>query len=185
MMRYLKSDIGRRIGLLIGQFLALVLCISYIELTYFHHIVPDKYVEATFKPVDCVVMSKKLSVRGRFFHRYRAEFLINYNVESVQYTHWVFGNGLDPSFVSDEQAQEDRLAQYQIGQTYRCFYNPENPEVSLLVLRHNWRATFPLIIPALILLVIGYYFFANGLKILKSLRAKTKNKKTKEKRRKK
>ena len=162
-----------RIALLIGQCIVLIMCIAYIEYIYTANILPDKEAKESYRQVDCVLISKQLSTRGHLIHTYRADFLVSYNVGGVQYNRWVSGNGLDASFTQNEQEQEDILSQYEIGGTYPCWYNPTNPQLSILVLRHNWLSTFPLLVPSVVATIMLYYILKNLFQIIGTATVKT------------
>lgn len=171
--RDLFTQTGWRAALLIGQILVLILCIGYIEYVYSVHILPDKRAKETFQQTSCFLISKKLSAKGHFLHSYRSDFLISYNVNGVQYNHWVSGNGLDMSFTGNETEQEDILSQFDVGGSYPCYYNPNNPQYAILVLRHNWLSTFPLMVPSLIFVITLYYLLKNVFQLLSMAKLKT------------
>ena len=153
---------GNRFALLIGQLMILLISAAYIGHVYESNIYPDQKAKAYFQQTDCFLVSKRLTTAGRLIHRYRADFLISYSVGSVQYNRWVSGNGMDLAFSQHKNEQETILSQYNVGRTYSCRYNPDDPQVSVLVMRHNWVNLFPLILPALVN-VIALYFFLNSL----------------------
>src|SRR5580704_13667659 len=134
--RYLTQT-GSRIALLIGQLIVLIMCISFIEHVYTYNILPDKEAKENYTETTCFLISKRLNTAGHIIHKYRQDFLISYNVNGVQYNRWVFGNGLDMSFHQNQSDQEDMLSQFDVGGSYPCWYNPDNPQLSILVLRHN------------------------------------------------
>jgi hypothetical protein len=152
---------GSRITLLVGQFIVLLVCLSYVHYVYTFNILPDKEAKEDYKESSCFLISKKLSMKGRFIQSYRADFLISYNVNGVQYNRWVSGNGLDISFSKDQAAQKNILSQFDVGGTYPCWFNPDNPSLAVLVLRYNWLSTFPLMIPFIIIVIVFYYFIKN------------------------
>lgn len=151
------SHTKRNVFLLLGQIILLVICVSYIEYVYLTNILPDKIVNNTFEQVQCVLSDKKLEKRGTTIPRYRADFLITYSVNGKPYNTWVSGNGLERSFTMDRGSQQNMLNQFDVGQTYPCWHNPESPQIAVLVLRSNWSSTFKLFIPSIILLIVIYY----------------------------
>jgi hypothetical protein len=152
--------------LLLGQLLVLIMCVGYMEYFYSTYIYPDKRAKETFREVNCFLVNKKLSTRGHILHSYRPDFLVSYNVNGVQYNRWVSGNGLDTSYFRNKADQEDILSQYEVGGTYLCYFNPANAQFALLVLRHNWLSTLPLMVPATILVIVFYYFLQNLMLLL-------------------
>ena len=157
-----------RIALLLGLLLILIACALYMDFTYSSDILPDKQAQKTYLKTPCFLMSKKLSTKGYFIHTYRANFLVSYVVNGVKYKRWVSGNGLDMTFNRDEVDQEDTLSQYDVGETYTCYYDSANPQNAFLVERHNWLSIIPLIVPALIFIIAFYYFIRNIYKIVLS-----------------
>jgi hypothetical protein len=164
---------GNRIALMIGQLIIFLMCAGYIFHTYTSNIFPDKEAKESFKQNTCFIISKKLSTRGHFFHEYRADILITYNVSSVQYNRWVSGNGLDYSFAQNESSQEDVLSQFDVGGTYPCWYNPNNPQIAILVMRHNWLSTFPLMLPSVVAVIIFYYLMKNLFLLINAMKSKS------------
>ena len=161
----LKRDFtqtGSRLLLLLGQCLIIVVCLAYIHYIYSANILPDKRAKETFKETACFLISKRLSAHGKIFTKYRADFLISYRVQGEQYNRWVSGNGLDMAFHDNEAAEEDVLSQYDVGGSYPCFYDPGYPQISLLVVRHNWLSTFPLMVPSVIILITFYFLIKNS-----------------------
>lgn len=139
------------------------MCVAYADYVYFSNIKPDKLVKSTFKKTDCFLLSKKLTSKGHVLHQYRADFRVSYTVNNVQYTRWVSGNGLDDAFAHSPTEQEEALAQFADGGTYPCWYDPENHGLVVLVLRHNWTSTFPVMLPAVIF-ILTFYYFCKGVK---------------------
>jgi hypothetical protein len=150
---------GSRAFWFIGQLLILFICIYYIEHTYFDNIRPDKIVAETYKDNECLIQQKGLSQRGRFVRSYRADFLLTYVVNETSYSAWTSANGLDRSFTTDKLSQESELNQFTVGVSYPCWYNPQSPQIVVLVLRHTWTSTFTLFIPSVIALIMLYYLF--------------------------
>jgi hypothetical protein len=154
-----------RIALLAGQFIALILCIIYIEYIYFANILPDKRAKENYQQTDCFLIAKQLNSKGKWVTRYRADFLISYNVGGVQYSRWVAGNGLDMSYSSNQAEQTRILAQFVTGEAYPCWYDSNEPERAILVMRHNWLSTFPLLLPSVIGVIVLYYLILNLIQL--------------------
>ncbi len=160
-IRQLK-DPGRKIAAFAGQLVILIICIGFIEFIYYGNIYPDKLVKESFEETNCRLVSKNLTTVGRVLHRYRADFLLNYTVGNTSYQNWASGNGLDRSFSTDQDLQQEELDQFEENGIYPCWYNPEAPQIIVLVLRHSWSSTFPLFIPSVIALIMIYYI-ARGI----------------------
>lgn len=157
------SQKKRRLFLLLGQLFVLALCSSYIAYIYQSNILPDKTARASFEKTDCFLISKKLNDKSYIIDHFRAEFLISYNVNGVQYNHWVYGNGLDESFSQDPDNQRNILTRYDVGGTYPCWYDPSQPQIAFFVPRNNWYSIFPLLLP-MIIVIFTLYFLAKNLR---------------------
>jgi hypothetical protein len=153
-----------------GQFLVLAFCVVYLDFIYISNIRPDQLASQNFVKTDCLIMSKKLSTTGNYVRRYRADILINYRANGVQYNRWVSGNGLDASYAFSNTNQELILSDYKNGGNYSCWYDPKNPEVALLVMRHTWYVMLPLIIPAFVGMIAFLFLLKNGLVLLGVMR---------------
>lgn len=165
--RFYLSSTGRQVALMSGQIIALVLCLIYFQYLYKVNISLDKKAATFFQQTDCFIVSKKLNIKSRLIDGYRADFLISYNVNGVQYHHWISGNGLDVSFSLNQGAQEDILTRFDVGGTYPCWFNPEKPHIAFIVKRHNWLSALALIFPSLIGLITLFYFMKNVIELLR------------------
>lgn len=155
-LKYLPLIIGKTIFLVINL-LILIVCFNYIQIIYTNNILPDKLVKETFSQSFCAIVSKQLTKTGHIIHRYRASFLVNYMANNVKFESWTTGNGLDQSYFHDQKPQEAILAEFNVGNTYPCWYNPTSPQVVVLVLRHDWMSTLPLAVPSIIILMVAFY----------------------------
>ena len=163
---------SKRVFFLLLQFLILLGSFIYLDFIYMSNVRPDQFIKQTFVKTDCLIMSKKLSTKGKYIRRSRADFLINYHAKGVQYNRWVSGNGLDMSYSRNGQSQEQLLSDYKVGGNYGCWYNPENSEVAVLVLRQGWSLAYPLVLPAVVGLMALLLFMKNGLILLGIVRPK-------------
>src|SRR3990167_5384159 len=126
---------SNRICILLGQFIVLLLGFIYLDYVYLMDIRPDQLAKQRFTQTQCLIMSKKLSAKGKIIRRYRADFLVSYHADGGQYNRWVSGNGLDRSHTIRNTTQEKLLTDYENGSNYTCWYNPKNPEEAFLVPR--------------------------------------------------
>ncbi len=154
------------------QFFIMLCSIIYLDYIYITNIRPDHVGAESFEKTDCFVMSKKISMKGKLLRRARAEFLISYHANGVQYTRWVYGNGLDTAYTTNSVQQEQLLADYKIGGNYTCRFNTTNPEEVLLIMRSGWSMLTPLVIPGLAGLIFLILFIKNGLKLVFAIRKK-------------
>jgi hypothetical protein len=156
---------GSRVVILMGQLYGLALCIFMLAYVSKETIFPDKQVINNYSRTNSFIINKRLSVYQGLTRQYRADFLISYNVNGVQYNRWVSANGLDTSFDADRHRQEIALSKFHLGGTYPGWYNPSDPQSVVLVLRHNWQSTMSLIAPALFA-VMFLYLILNELLLL-------------------
>ncbi len=166
---------GNRVLVMLVQFLLLLGCLIYMDYLYITQVRREHLAAQKFVETQCFVMTKKLSTKGRFFRRYRADFLINYAANGAQYTRWVTGNGLDTSYISNSASQSKVLSNFADGKNYPCWYNAQNPEEVVLVHRNQWSSTLTFIIPGLVALMT-FFFFAKNI-FLMLLRARDKKNK--------
>ncbi len=167
----LKGFVARAIEnhfiLLIGQLLVLLICLIYINHFYYENIYPDKRAKEVFQQASCLLLNKTLnSQKMGDDYRYRIDFLVRYTVNNRQYTRIVSGNGLNVLFTERREPKEEMMSRYAIGNSYTCWYDPENPSIAILVMRHYWFSTFPLIFPSIIAVIVFYFFIINFLDVL-------------------
>lgn len=172
-MWFYMQGITGRILLLIGQWLVLMFCLSYIGFIYAVDILPDKNAKETFIETNCTVVNERLSMKGRVFHSYRADFLVNYSVNNRPYSHWVSGNGLNLAFTQNKAEQQALIASFVIGNNYSCWYNPDKPDIVMLVQRHSWHSTFPLVVPSIVGLIVFYYLLKNLFELFAEIKSKS------------
>jgi hypothetical protein len=179
MNKSLFTSKGSRLGLLVVQLLLVLLCAGYVGYVYYADIIPEKQVKKSFTLTNCSILNKRLSEKGSDVKKYRADFLISYTVKNVQYNRWVSGDGLEMLFDKVKSNQDELLTKYNVDKTYACWYNPLIPQVAVLVLKHNWAPTMPLLAPIIIGLVFLTSFLItlfrfSGVKRIKAKKPKTK-----------
>ena len=154
---------------LFGQLFILFVCIAYVQHVYFTNILPDKMAKESFLQTSCFLISKKLADKGHLVHRYRADFLVSYHVNGVQYNRWVSGNGLDRSYSKTSAGKEDLLAQYDVGKSYPCWYDPDSPQSIVMVMRRDWFSILPIIVPLAVGVLTLYYCLKSFFHVIDSL----------------
>lgn len=162
------SKTSSNIFILLGQFFITLLAFIYLDYVYLANIRPDQLAKQQFVQTDCLVMSKKLSTKGKILRRYRADFLVNYHANGAQYNRWVSANGLDMSHTIRNNTQQKLLSDYENGITYPCWYNSKNAEEAFLVPRNNWLS-LPMFLVALIGLGTFILFIKNGVLLFRSM----------------
>lgn len=168
-------QLSSRVLYTIAQFIVIIACMGYIDFVYYNDILPDKEVKENFVQTDCTINDKQLATKGHVVHSYRANFLVTYAANGVGYRAWVTGNGLDQAYFSDQTVQQEALDSFAVGGTYPCWYNPDTPQIVVLVLRQNWTSTLPLLIPSVVALIALYYFLRNLFILLGIISHKTKD----------
>lgn len=163
--------------LVIGLFLIVLCSFIYIDYTYFRLIHPDLLAKSTFKETECFVMSKKLSTKTGLWKTYRADVLVSYSVEGVQYNKWVATNGLDKTFTRDDTGEVSKLARYQVGGRLPCFYRPDSPGTVLVAFRDTWSLVSPVILPGVLGVLALLLFIKSSWRIIKKAKQKKRNKK--------
>jgi hypothetical protein len=171
------KDMGSKALLFAGQIGLLILCISYITFIYTENILPDKSVAEDYGVATCTVLAKGLSTKGRIVHSYRADFQVSYAANNTTYQAIASANGLDYSFTTDLPSQQEFLDEFQVGGQYPCWYNPQRPAIVVLVLRHSWTSTFPLIIPSVIAIIMVFYMFKSLFQLLEVMAVRARQKK--------
>jgi hypothetical protein len=172
--KYFTSK-GSRLALLVIQLILVLLCAGYVEYVYYADIHPERQVKKDFTRTDCVILNKRLSEKGSDAKKYRADFLISYNVKGVQYNRWVSGDGLEMIYSKDKAAQEKLSGKYAAGKHYTCWFNPRLPQVAVLVTKHDWNPMLPLLAPIIVGLIALFFFLRNLFQLAKT----KKNKETK------
>lgn len=162
------ANTSKNIFILLGQFFISLLAFIYLDYVYLANIRPDQLAKQEFVQTDCLVMSKKLSTKGKIIRRYRADFLVNYHANDVQYNRWVSANGLDMAHTIRNNTQQKLLSDYENGRNYPCWYNPENAEEAFLVPRSDWLS-LPMVLVALIGLAAFILFIKNVVLLLRGM----------------
>lgn len=148
---------GRRISTIVMQIAVVFFWFFFITHQYSTAIYPDQIAKNHFNEGNCLLLNKKLSITSGYAQRYRADFLISYNVNGVQYQRWVAGNGLDSSYFYNRNLQESVLSRYQAGGMYSCWYDKDEPQTAIFILRHDWTDFFSLLVTAIIGLMTAYF----------------------------
>lgn len=163
---------GNKVLILIGQFLVLLFCFIYSDYLYITNILPEYKAAQEYTATQCFIMSKKLSRKKGIMDKYRADFLISYNANGVQYNRWISTNGLSMSYSWGRSAVDAALSKYRVGANYRCWYNPDDPQMALLVQRKGYATFLPLLMPSIIGMVALYYLIMNSMFLWKHLNKK-------------
>lgn len=160
------TDVRDDIFLLIGQFIVFVVSIWFINYIYANKIAPDKRVAEVFSVSQCKIEDKQLAMKGRVIKGYRAEFKVSYNTSNGPMSSLASANGMDFSFSSNKAAQQEYVDEFETGSIYPCWYDPIQPNIVVLVLRHNWLSTLPLLLPSLVAIIMFLYMIKTSVDII-------------------
>ncbi len=109
-------------------------------------VIPEWRVNNEFGETTCVVRGKELvEENGTEGPAYRPEITIEYQVDAERFS----AKTSDIAWASsqDRQAQQAALDQFEVGGQYRCWYDPLDPQVVVLVRGYSWWIWLLLIIP--------------------------------------
>lgn len=166
------NQAGYRVLIMLAQFGALLGCLIYLDYVYLTNVRPDQLAKKHFAATECFIMTKKLSTKGNFLRRYRADFLVNYETKGAVYHRWVSGDGLNQAYTRRSESQTQLLSHYDDGHNYVCWYNPDNPEEVLLVPRQIKSFLLAMILPTLMSVVALGFFLHSGWVVLRRVSAK-------------
>ena len=160
------ANVRNSFFLLIGQVALLVLAVVFIVYMYTYIINPDRKVAEDFTIATCHVLDKGMATTGRVVRRYRADFKVQYNALKGPVVAIASTNGMDFSYSTSAVQQQQFLDEFDVGAVVPCWYDPENPNIVVLVLRHNWLGEVPLVFPALIILFMAFYIIKSVADLL-------------------
>jgi hypothetical protein len=162
------TDVRNDVILLIGQVTLFVCCIAFMIYDYNINIAPDKKVAEYYTVSNCTILDKNMSVIGRVVHRYRADFRVAYPTTMGPMNSVSSANGMDFSYSTNREAQQEFLDEFDTGAVYPCWYDPSKPSVVVLVLRHNWFSTLPLLLPTLVATIMLLYMIRSVVDLLET-----------------
>ena len=117
-------------GVLVGIFLllfgAVFACVGYFALLRREIRANNVYVETT-----CNILDERISTsRSDDSTTYRAEFHIEYEVDGKRYDTWTYdASGV---FSSGRPSKQKILDSFDVGKEYPCWYDPDDPQQSVL-----------------------------------------------------
>ena len=104
----------------------------FLLVAYVSYLGPELRVNREFAETMCTVVSKQLVVlEDRNGIVYKPEFHIRYQVGEKWYEANTYNIAGDSA--SSRTEKEEILARFEIGQSYSCWYDPDNPRVAVLV----------------------------------------------------
>lgn len=172
---------GHKTFWIVIELVLLIISGIFIETIYIENISPDKNVPVLFHQTQCKIAHKRLEVVGKFWQRYRADFYVSFMANGSLYQSNTSANGLDRNFFLDKQSQVNALNQFNLDERYLCWYDPENPSRVVLLLRHNFASSFPILIFMCIAIIMLYYLFLNLVRFGRKKKVKRMEKRQKRK----
>jgi hypothetical protein len=156
----LASIILKQLLLILLQLVIIAISVLYSYKIY-ARIAPDKQAKESFSQTYCTILKRKISYADNLFNRYRADFVVKYNVTGREFISLATGSGVMQQYVTDYQQQANILQQFIVGNSYVCWYDPHYPQVVVLLLQHNFLSTLPILFPTIVgLIAFGYLLIA-------------------------
>jgi hypothetical protein len=130
-----------------------VLGLGFLLVAYVSYLRPEARVNRDFVETTCTIVAKQLVVlQDRNGVVYRPEFQIRYRAGDDWYETRTYN--ITGESTRDRAQKEDILSRFDLGQTYPCWYDPQDPRVAVLVRGYS---VFGLILAGfgIIVLLIG------------------------------
>ncbi|MEX0939011.1 MAG: DUF3592 domain-containing protein [Pirellulales bacterium] len=110
-------------------------------------ILPEWRANQHFAEAECTVLGTRVGTRQVDNGiQYYPEVWIRYRAQSQQREAWTYK--LAPVYVGDRPAAEALIEGFEVGQTYPCWYDPQNAERAVLVRQYTWWLWLLLVVPA-------------------------------------
>lgn len=124
-----------------------------LGLTIANHTIPEWRINHDYVPHACRVLGKRVvevpDERGGF----RPELWLQFALGKDEYATWGYdGGGL---VTADRERCEQRLAEFEVGREYACWYDPLDPNQAVLVRDYTLAAWLRLLLPIPFLVVGG------------------------------
>ncbi len=117
-------------------------------------VLPQYHANAKYLQNDCVVLDKRISEgRGDNGKTYRPEFQIQYQVDGRNFEAWTYD--ASEMYSSGRASKQKILDQFEVGQRYPCWYDPDDPSKVILVRGYHWSIALFLGVP-MIFLAVGF-----------------------------
>lgn len=116
----------------------LSVCLFFLSKALEKEILPDLNSWFSYHVTHCSVLSKRLITHHHRWQRYRADFLVSYDVDNAEYHRWISANGLDRHYSRAFNFQNNHFSYFQVGQDYICYYDPHDPQSVILLHRTAW-----------------------------------------------
>ncbi|HVA48467.1 MAG TPA: DUF3592 domain-containing protein [Pirellulales bacterium] len=145
--RHTGSNVVRSFGS--GCFCAVSLGIGLAALFYFFAAltVPELRVNRDFVEHRARLIDKRLEEQpARDGPLYAPRFRLQFTVQGRRFSPWAPYDVTD-LHTRDRHRSEQLLAEFQTGQDYACWYDPQNPERVVLARGYSWFAWLMLVVP--------------------------------------
>ncbi len=140
-------------------FAALLLAGAVVFVGLLYGIVfPEWRANHEFVEHTCAVLDKRLAQRDNHDDKlYRPEVKIRYDINGRSITAWTYDIATVTDAANSYSARQDQaeavLGQFARGQQYRCWYDPAQPEIVVLVRGYRWWVWPVLALPVLFMLI--------------------------------
>lgn len=133
----------------------LLLGIGGVVLIFATLVIPEWRANHVFVETDCTVLDKRVGTRATEAgeESYRPEVQIQYRVDDGLYTAWTYD--IRGGYTSDEEAAQSPLEQFEVGQAYACWHDPQHPETAVLVRGYSGWFWLAFAVPVSFLLTGG------------------------------
>lgn len=121
-------------------------------------VLPEWRVNHEFVEHTCLVLDKRIGERGDPDDpMYRPEVKVRYTVDGRSLTAWTYDVATAADAADSYSGERDQavqaLGRFARGEEYRCWYDPTQPEVVVLVRGHRWWVWAILALPVLFMLI--------------------------------
>jgi hypothetical protein len=118
------------------------------------YLLPEWRVRQDFVQGRCIVVDRRLLSRTEKQRTYyRPEVVIRYEVEGRPFETQTFD--IHQSYSSDREQQQQRLEQFEVGRSYTCWYDPQDPSRAVMLRDSSLWMWLLSILPASFLLIGG------------------------------
>jgi hypothetical protein len=122
------------------------------------HVLAEWQSNRFFEENECVVLAKRVGTQPTGDHEtYRPEILVRHVVDGTPYARWTYD--ITWAYSHDRERAERALAEFRVGQTRPCWYDPRDPGRVVVVRGYTsylWLMTF-LPLPLIALGFIGLW----------------------------
>jgi hypothetical protein len=153
-----KDDRGNRI-MIYGMSIAFVASLAFMPFcAYF--VVKDTRKFTSYEETTCTILDKTIrESKGKTKSYYDPLVSVRYKVKGKE----ILSAGFLPRGLGRESSAEKRLARYEIGKSYPCWFDPEAPREFVLKRGLSW-GWYPFFLPPLILFWISSRYLLRKLR---------------------